>query len=154
MKSRFCAGLFSPSAALIEQRVCKLSVSMTEVTASFCAALSKIADLHCREEIMPKKTRRFGAYHRASKFSQPPLNRMFPPSEIDPLLLELLGDEKSGVRGEESGVSEKSVVGSDKSGERAGKKLSWLEKFSTEDCGKACGKTAFGRYKFLTSLDF
>lgn len=103
---------------------------------------------------MPYRPRRFGAYHRASQFSQPPLNRMFPPSEIDPLLLELLADEKSVVRGEKSGVSDKSMVGGEKSGERAGKLQQEKDMFSTEDCGKACGKTAFGRYKFLTSLDF
>jgi hypothetical protein len=103
---------------------------------------------------MPKHTRRFGAFHRAHKSGQPLLGRMFPPSEIDSLLLEEVASDKSGVRGDKSGVSEKSEVRGDKSGESGGMFLNRKEMFSTESCGKVCGKPAFRCYKFLTILDF
>ena len=103
---------------------------------------------------MPKQTRRFGAYHRANKSHQPLLGRMFPPSEIDPLMIEFLASEKSEVSGDKSGVSEESGVKGDKSGESASMFVNGKDIFSTGACGKVCGKLPFRRYKFLTILDF
>jgi hypothetical protein len=127
---------------------------LTEETVNFCAALFSTSQTFHTGEAMPKHTRRFGAYHRASQFNQPPLGRMFSPLEIDALLHESLVSDKSLVSSDKLGVSDKSEVRGDKSGESAGNSEHRKEMFSTDVCGKVCGKPASRRYKFLKILDF